>query len=66
LLTNWSAVFVVDDECQKFRMKETTNEMASIILSLNLGSTKTPIEEYVQLEDIVPFACISSMWDSCC
>jgi hypothetical protein len=56
----------VDDECHKFRMKETTNEMASIILSLNLGSTKTPIEEYVQLEEIVPFACISSMWDSCC
>ena len=53
LPTNWSAEFAMDDECQKFRTKETKNEMASIISSLNLGSAETPIEGYVQLEEIV-------------
>ena len=45
----------MDDECQKLRMKEATNEMASLISSLNLRSEEMLIEEYVQLprEDIV-------------
>ena len=36
-------------------MKEATNELASLISSLNLGSKELPIEEYVQLarEEII-------------
>ena len=30
-------------------MKEATNELASLISSLHLGSEKMPIQEYVQL-----------------
>ena len=41
--------------CKKLRMKEATNELASLISSLNLGSKELPIEEYVQLarEEII-------------
>ena len=55
LLADWSANFAMDDEREKLRMKEATNELASLISSLNLGSEEMPIEEYVQLarEEIV-------------
>ena len=55
LLVDWSANFAMDQECEKLRMKKTTNELASLISSLNLGIKKMPIEEYVQLarEEIV-------------
>ena len=45
----------MDDKYGKLTMKEATNELASFILSLNLGSEEMPIEEYVQLagEEIV-------------
>ena len=39
----------MDHECEKLRMKEATNELASLITSLNLGSEEMPIEEYVQM-----------------
>ena len=40
-------------------MKEITNELASLISSLNFGSIEMPIEEYVQLvgEEIVDAEC---------
>ena len=43
------------DQHENERMKEATNELASLISSLNLGSVEMPIEEYVQLarEEIV-------------
>ena len=55
LLADWSVNFAMDDEREKLRMKEATNELASLISSLNLGSEEMPIEEYVQLagEEIV-------------
>lgn len=31
------------------RMKEATNEVASLISSLNIGSEEMPIEDYLQL-----------------
>jgi hypothetical protein len=34
---------------EKLRMKEATNELASLISSLNLRSEEMPIKEYVQL-----------------
>ena len=37
----------MDDECENERMKEATNELASLLSSLNLGSEEMPIEEYV-------------------
>ena len=45
----------MDDERDKSRMKEATNELASLVSSLNLGSEEMPIEEYVKLarEEIV-------------
>ena len=43
LLAYWSANFAMDDEREKLRTKEVTNEIANIISSLNIGS-----EEYVQ------------------
>ena len=49
LLVDRSANFSMDNECEKSRMKETTNELASPISSLNLGSEELPIAEYVQL-----------------
>jgi hypothetical protein len=41
----------MDGEHEKLRMKEATNELASFISSLNLGSKELPIEEYVQLAE---------------
>ena len=45
----------MDHERVKPRIKETTNELTSLISSLNLGSKEVPIEVYVQLarEEIV-------------
>ena len=55
LFADWSANFAMDDEWKNLRMKEATNEVASLVFSLNLGSEEMPIEEYVQLvgEEIV-------------
>ena len=55
LLANSGADFGMDDECEKSRKKEATNNLASLISSLNFGSEDMPIEEYVQLvgEEIV-------------
>jgi hypothetical protein len=39
----------MDDEREKSRMKEATNESASLVSSLNLGSDERLIEEYVKL-----------------
>jgi hypothetical protein len=39
----------MNDEHENSRIKETTNELASLISSLNLGSEEMLIEEYVQL-----------------
>ena len=53
---DWSANFAMNDKREKSRMKEATNELASLISSRNIGSEEImPIEEYVQLvgEDIV-------------
>ena len=49
LLAQWSVDFAMGHEREKLRMKETTNELASFISTLNLGSEEMPIEEYVQL-----------------
>jgi hypothetical protein len=45
----------MNDEHENERMKKATNELASPISFLNLGSVEMPIEEYVQLarEEIV-------------
>ena len=48
---DWSADFAKDGEHEKSRMKEATNESASFIYSLNLGSKELPIEEYVKLAE---------------
>jgi hypothetical protein len=37
----------MNDEREKFRMKEATNELASLISSLKLESEEMLIEEYV-------------------
>jgi hypothetical protein len=60
LFADWSANFAMDDECKKLRMKEATNELASLVSSLNLGSEEMPIEKYVQLvgDEIVYAKCI--------
>jgi hypothetical protein len=47
LLADQSADVAMDDECEKSRMKEATNEFASLISSLNLGSEDMHVEEYV-------------------
>ena len=39
----------MDDEHEKSRTKETTNELASLVSSSNIGIEEIPIEEYVQL-----------------
>ena len=46
-----SGDFAMDNELQKSTMKETTNELESLISSLNLGSEELPIEEFVQLAE---------------
>ena len=38
----------MDDEREKLRMKDVSNEFASLISSLNLGSEEMPIKEYMQ------------------
>ena len=55
LTTNWNVDFAIHDEPEKSRMKEATNESASLVSSLNLGNEEMPIEEYVQLawEEII-------------
>ena len=54
-LADRTANFAMEYECEKSRMIEATNELASLISSLHLGSVEMPIEEYVQLvgEEIV-------------
>ena len=39
----------MDDERDKFIMKEETIELASPIPSLNIGSEETHVEEYITL-----------------
>jgi hypothetical protein len=58
LLIDWSDKFAMDDEREKLRMKEATNELANLIyflLKVNLESEELPIEEDMQLvgEEIV-------------
>ena len=55
ILVDWSADFGMDHEHEKLRMKEATNELTSLISTLNLGSEEMLIEKYVQLvgEEIV-------------
>ena len=48
-LADWSADFAMDHECQNSRIKEATNDLASLISSLNLRSEEMPIDEYMQL-----------------
>jgi hypothetical protein len=38
LHVGWSANFSMDDEHEKLRVKEATNEVVSLVSSLNLGS----------------------------
>ena len=38
LHVDWSADFDMDGECEKMRMKEMANELASLTSYLNLGS----------------------------
>ena len=45
LPTYLSVYFAVDNECENLRMKKTTNELASIVSSLNIGSGDIPFEE---------------------
>ena len=45
----WSANFSMDYEREKPRTKETTNKLANLISSLNLGSEEMPTEKYVRL-----------------
>ena len=46
-LAYWSAHLAIDGEHEKSRMKETTNELASLLSSLILGSEESLTEEYV-------------------
>ena len=39
----------MDYEREKPRTKETTNKLANLISSLNLGSEEMPTEKYVRL-----------------
>ena len=43
----------MDDEHEKLRMKDASNELASFNISLNLESEEMLIEEYVAGEEIV-------------
>ena len=54
----------MNDEHEKSRMKKTTNNLTSLISSLDLRSEKTNIEEYVQLaaEEIVDGEYIRASW----
>ena len=56
LLADCSANFPMDNEHEKSRVKEATNEVAILVSVLNLGSVEElPIGEFVQLarEEIV-------------
>ena len=48
-LADRSDDFAMDNECEKSRMKEATNELATLVSSLTLKSEEMPIEEYVKL-----------------
>ena len=39
-LAHWSVNFAMDDEREKSKMKETTNELANLIFSLNLNKRR--------------------------
>jgi hypothetical protein len=41
----WSANFAIYDGLAKTRMKEATNELASLNYSLNIGSEEMPIKK---------------------
>jgi hypothetical protein len=41
--------FAMNDECEKLRMKEAANELASLISSLRLESEEMLIKEHVEL-----------------
>jgi hypothetical protein len=41
LLAGWSVDVAIDHEREKWRMKERTNELTSLISSLNIGSEYT-------------------------
>jgi hypothetical protein len=45
----WSANSAMDYEREKPRTKETTNKLANLISSLNLGSEEMPNEGYMRL-----------------
>ena len=49
----------MDYEREKPRTKETTNKLANLISSLNLGSEEMPTEKYVRLaqQEIVDAKC---------
>ena len=44
LLAHRSANFSIYDECEKLRMKEASNELTSLISSLNLGSEESVLK----------------------
>ena len=48
----------MDGEHEKSRMKEATNELASLTSSLILGSEEFLIEEYVQLAGFFLFCLV--------
>ena len=43
----YNANTAMDDECDKLRMWEATNDLASLISFFNFESDEMPIEEYV-------------------
>jgi hypothetical protein len=49
LHADWSVDFAMDGEREKLRMKESTNDLVSLISSLNLGSGELQTKEYVQM-----------------
>ena len=44
-----NADFAIYNDCEKLRMKEETNELESLVVSLNSGSEEMHAEEYVML-----------------
>jgi hypothetical protein len=48
---NWSVDFAMDDEHAKSRMKEVTNELASLFSSLNLGVKKCLLKKMCTWQD---------------
>ena len=47
LLVYWSANFAMDNGCQNVKMKEATNELVSLISTLNPRSEEMAIHKYV-------------------